>query len=721
MYQSKNNIQNPKKIVPTESVIEFQEWAKQEDSIASEDKFCFVDDASVLLEFRRGTWIQDELVDHCHNCGYCFGFFVRKHHCRCCGKIFCGQCTSQTAVIPTSIYISKNIVEVEERVCSCCYHKIKDFRELSQKYFILSSLPLNIKELSVIASVNKCWKKCFYFYQNLLWNSIHKQTASPVDLSILWNNRFLLSGHSNWVVYLSTQQHLLFTGEKEKQLLQIINDDKRHLSCEHLHCGPDCRRQISVDHLFKILESCKNGKISTSILDYIWKRLETVDRFQFICYIPLFVRFLRYKHIRPSLEPFLLRHIQSCFEITYFVFWELTVAIEAHPKHSYLEDIRQKLVEKQTESRRHLLQRTFYFVENFVEISRQAYQGKTEECTLQMRGYLETLRSTGEIPLCIPTHPNLYIADIVEDGIRVKGSSSKPLFIPFLVYGNQEDNSRIKSYPLLYKKEDVRKDAVVMNIIRFIDFTLKEEEGLDLHIVTYNVLPTSTTSGFIEMVTEAETIYSINARHRFSILNFILEHNQSLSVEQVRDRFTKSCVAYCILSYLLGIGDRHLENIMIRHTGEIFHVDFGFILGYDPKPLAPEIRITSEMIDAMGGYESKHYRYFKELCARSFLCIRRHVETFRLLLSSIPEIDPTITKSYIENFITKKFLIGENINLVKLHLIHKVTSSNSSYTANLIDFCHKPGTSTVLSSLSQGASGLMGYMGLGTVKKIWSG
>lgn len=54
---------------------------------------------------------------------------------------------------------------------------------------------------------------------------------------------------------------------------------------------------------------------------------------------------------------------------------------------------------------------------------------------------------------------------------------------------------------------------------------------------------------------------------------------------------------------------RHLDNLLLTDDGRIFHVDFGFILGRDPKPFPPPMKLCKEMVEAMGGAE----RYF---CSR---------------------------------------------------------------------------------------------------------
>lgn len=56
--------------------------------------------------------------DVCHRCRVVFTVVQRKHHCRACGQVFCGQCSSKVSTLP------KFGIEKEVRVCEACYDQV---------------------------------------------------------------------------------------------------------------------------------------------------------------------------------------------------------------------------------------------------------------------------------------------------------------------------------------------------------------------------------------------------------------------------------------------------------------------------------------------------------------------------------------------------------------------------------------------------------------------
>lgn len=115
------------------------------------------------------------------------------------------------------------------------------------------------------------------------------------------------------------------------------------------------------------------------------------------------------------------------------------------------------------------------------------------------------------------------------------------------------------------------------------------------------------------------------------------------------DTYVKSCAGYCVVTYVLGVGDRHLDNLLLHHTGRFFHCDYSFVLGNDPKKYLP-LRITEDMVNGMGGRESDNYAMFLSLTCAAFLTMRRpenvrHLVSMVRLMegSGIPDIETNQT------------------------------------------------------------------------------
>lgn len=51
---------------------------------------------------------------------------------------------------------------------------------------------------------------------------------------------------------------------------------------------------------------------------------------------------------------------------------------------------------------------------------------------------------------------------------------------------------------------------------------------------------------------------------------WLKDHNATeAELKKAINEFTLSCAGYCVATYVLGIADRHSDNIMVKKTGQV--------------------------------------------------------------------------------------------------------------------------------------------------------
>ena len=667
-------------------------------------------------------WVPDENVTRCNDCKLEFSILNRKHHCRNCGKIFCYKCSDYFIDIPDNIrtvpkennymdyktYLGYlNLNNSADRVCKKCYSKIFELSELNKTVKIFDMLDLDILDYKSIACVCKSWNKIAkyyfsYFREIQYYFSDHQFTTK--ESNILYNNIDNIYGHSKWMLQLilSIDWNNDDLRDKRHHVMTSLNKKRDTINCWKMMCTRSCCKKLQAEDIIIILSK----KYTYSpLIKFLIKELNSISEIELTCYLSYIVNLLsfykNYSIICAEIEQFLFDKTIDNIPLSNQLFWTITQCVSNPKSHNYYTKLRNSLVKKLSKDNYRFFQNGYDFTSNLIQLANNSGDNLVNKLSHHLSSY-----DFSDNGFFLPINFSKSFNSIDITKIRTIDSKTKPIILPC-----KYDNDKI--FNIMLKKEDIRKEEIVMKIIKLMDYFLKKEEDLDMFITIYNILPISNEYGYIEFVPNSTTLYHIREVLKFSIQNYILEKNPDMDINNLRERLSKSCAVYCVITYLLGIGDRHLDNIMITNDGLLFHIDFGYILGKDPKPIAPEIRLTPEMIDAMGGMNSKHYRKFKEYCGIAYNCLRRHAPIFYVLLMSlteyVPSVDENINQKSIKEHIIQRFMPGENYREAERQFNTKLENNSNTYSEGVIDYFHKQykSASDSASSLSDTSTNLM--------------
>lgn len=249
-------------------------------------------------------------------------------------------------------------------------------------------------------------------------------------------------------------------------------------------------------------------------------------------------------------------------------------------------------------------------------------------------------------PTSLPLSPGIEVRGVQANTCTYFNSNTLPLKVNFL----GPDNLIV---PAIYKLgDDLQQDMLTLQIVRIID-KMWLKEGLNLKIVSYACIPTGSKKGMIEMITDAETLRKIQVECGLTgsfkdkpIAEWLAKQNPNqLEYQRSVENFTLSCAGYSIITYILGICDRHNDNIMLKTSGHLFHIDFGKFLGdaqmfgnfkRDRTPFV----LTSDMAFVINGGDkpSSKFQNFVDICCKAFNIVRKNgdllLHIFALMASS---------------------------------------------------------------------------------------
>uniref|UniRef100_A0A803TGZ9 phosphatidylinositol-4,5-bisphosphate 3-kinase n=1 Tax=Anolis carolinensis TaxID=28377 RepID=A0A803TGZ9_ANOCA len=348
------------------------------------------------------------------------------------------------------------------------------------------------------------------------------------------------------------------------------------------------------------------------------KKLTDADLFQYLLQL---VQVLKYEsYLDCELTKFLLGRALSNRKIGHFLFWHLSSQKNAKP---------------QTKEFMHTCMR--------------------------QETYLEALSN-----LQSPLNPSVILAKVSVELCTFMDSKMKPLWIVF----NNEDAGGGHVGVIFKNGDDLRQDMLTLQMIQLMDILWKKE-GLDLRMTPYGCLSTGDKTGLIEVVMDSDTIANIQlnksnmaataAFNKDALLNWLKSKNPGDALDRAIEEFTLSCAGYCVATYVLGIGDRHSDNIMIRENGQLFHIDFGHFLGN----FKTKFGINRERVPFILTYDFVHviqqgktnnsekFERFREYCERAYMILRCHgllfLHLFALMKAAgLPELSCSKDIQYLK-------------------------------------------------------------------------
>uniref|UniRef100_A0A1B0BG36 Serine/threonine-protein kinase ATM n=1 Tax=Glossina palpalis gambiensis TaxID=67801 RepID=A0A1B0BG36_9MUSC len=248
---------------------------------------------------------------------------------------------------------------------------------------------------------------------------------------------------------------------------------------------------------------------------------------------------------------------------------------------------------------------------------------------------------------------------------------------------------------LLKGKDDLRQDAVMQQAFCMINHLLeKDPEAVQrqLKIRTYKVMPLSTRTGILQWCENTTPIgsylgdahrsyrpkdYTVgkcrllskshlksNAEKRLEVFTHICENIKPVFHYFFFEKFLQA------VGYILGLGDRHAQNILIdEKTAELIHIDFGIAFEQGkimPTPETVPFRLTRDMLAPMG--INGPQGVFKKSCETTMIVLRRHQEVITTILEVLL-YDPLYIWKVVPQIAKDT---EDDVGKLPLYLIHKL-------------------------------------------------
>uniref|UniRef100_F6PV08 Phosphatidylinositol 4-phosphate 3-kinase C2 domain-containing subunit alpha n=1 Tax=Monodelphis domestica TaxID=13616 RepID=F6PV08_MONDO len=384
--------------------------------------------------------------------------------------------------------------------------------------------------------------------------------------------------------------------------------------------------------------------------------IETISDDELADFLPQFVQALKYEiYLDNSLVRFLLSRALGNIRIAHYLYWLLKDALHDAQFGVRYEHILGAFLSTGGRGLREELLKQTKLVQLLGGVAEKVRQASGSARQVVLQRSMERVQSFFLRNKCrLPLNPSLVAKELNIKTCSFFSSNAVPLKVTMVNADplGEEINVMFKV------GEDLRQDMLALQMIKIMD-KIWLKEGLDLRMVIFKCLSTGKDRGMVELVPASDTLRKIQVEYGVTgsfkdkpLAEWLRKYNPSEEeYEKASENFIYSCAGCCVATYVLGICDRHNDNIMLRSTGHMFHIDFGKFLGHAQmfgsfkRDRAPFV-LTSDMAYVINGGEKPTIRFqlFVDLCCQAYNLIRKQTNLFLNLLSlMIPSGLPELT------------------------------------------------------------------------------
>ncbi|XP_016070931.1 PREDICTED: phosphatidylinositol 4-phosphate 3-kinase C2 domain-containing subunit beta [Miniopterus natalensis] len=382
-------------------------------------------------------------------------------------------------------------------------------------------------------------------------------------------------------------------------------------------------------------------------------------------YLPQLVQALKYEcYLDSPLVRFLLKRAVSDLRVTHYFFWLLKDGLKDSQFSIRYQYLLAALLCCCGKGLREEFNRQCWLVNTLAKLAQQVRDASPSTRQGILRTGLEDVKQFFALngSCRLPLSPSLLVKGIVPRDCSYFNSNAVPLKLSFQNVDPLGENIRV-----IFKcGDDLRQDMLTLQMIRIMN-KIWVQEGLDMRMVIFRCFSTGRGRGMVEMIPNAETLRKIQVEHGVTgsfkdrpLADWLQKHNPGEDeYEKAVENFIYSCAGCCVATYVLGICDRHNDNIMLKTTGHMFHIDFGRFLGHAQmfgnikRDRAPFV-FTSDMAYVINGGDKPSSRFhdFVDLCCQAYNLIRKHTHLFLNLLGlmlscGIPELSDLEDLKYV--------------------------------------------------------------------------